>query len=44
MKSSFFNFVRLRLLSKKPMATHQAPINIQEPTKFKLEATRTGIE
>ena len=29
---------------KKPMATHQASINIQEPTKFKLEATRTRVE
>ena len=26
------------------MATHQASINIQEPTKFKLEATRTKVE
>ena len=26
------------------MAMHQASINIQEPTKFKLEATRTRIE
>ena len=26
------------------MATHQASINIQEPTKFKLEATRTRVE
>ena len=34
----------LRLLSKKPMATHQAFINIREPTKFKLEATRTRVE
>ena len=34
----------LRLIPKKPMATHQASINIQEPTKFKLEATRTRIE
>ena len=32
------------LLSKKPMATHQASINIQEPTEFKLKATRTRIE
>ena len=32
------------LLSKKPMAMHQASINIQEPTKFKLEATRTRVE
>ena len=32
------------LPSKKPMATHQASINIQEPTKFKLEATRTRVE
>ena len=30
-------------LPKKPMATHQASINIQEPTKFKLEATRRRI-
>jgi len=34
----------LRLLSQKPMSTHQASINIQEPTKFKLEATRTRVE
>ena len=33
----------LHLFSKKPMATHQASINIQEPTKFKLEATRRRI-
>ena len=26
------------------MATHQASINIQELTKFKLEATRTRVE
>ena len=26
------------------MATHQASINIQEPTKFKLEAIRTRVE
>jgi hypothetical protein len=26
------------------MATHQASINIQEPMKFKLEATRTRVE
>ena len=26
------------------MAMHQASINIQEPTKFKLEATRIRIE
>ena len=26
------------------MATHQASINIQEPTKFKLKATRTRVE
>ena len=26
------------------MATHQASINIQELTKFKLEATRTKVE
>ena len=26
------------------MATHQASINFQEPTKFKLEATRTRVE
>ena len=26
------------------MATHQASINIQEPTKFKLEATRIRVE
>ena len=26
------------------MATHQASINIQEPTKFKLEATRTRVK
>ena len=26
------------------MATHQASKNIQEPTKFKLEATRTRVE
>ena len=26
------------------MATHRASINIQEPTKFKLEATRTRVE
>ena len=32
------------LFSKKPMAMHQASINIQEPTKFKLEATRTRVE
>ena len=32
------------LLFKKPMATHQASINIQEPTKFKLEATRIRVE
>ena len=32
------------LLSKKLMAMHQASINIQEPTKFKLEATRTRVE
>jgi hypothetical protein len=32
------------LLSKKPMATHQASINIQEPTKFKLEATCIRVE
>src|SRR6185312_2920662 len=44
MKSSFFNFVCLRLLSQKMMATHQASINIQEPTKFKLETTRTRVE
>ena len=31
------------ILPKKPMATHQASINIQEPTKFKLEATRRRI-
>ena len=29
---------------KKPIATHQASINIQEPTKFKLEATHTRVE
>ena len=44
MKSSFPNFVCLHLPSKKPMATHQASINIQEPTKFKLEVTRTRVE
>ena len=43
MKSISFNSVCLRLPPKKPMATHQASINIQEPTKFKLEATRTSI-
>ena len=32
------------LFSKKPMATHQASINIQEPTKFKLETTRIKVE
>ena len=32
------------LLFKKPMATHQASINIQEPTKFKLEATCIRVE
>ena len=26
------------------MATHQVSINIQEPTKFKLEATRIRVE
>ena len=26
------------------MVTYQASINIQEPTKFKLEATRTRVE
>ena len=26
------------------MATHQASINIQEPTKFKLEVTRIRVE
>ena len=26
------------------MAMHQASINIQEPTKFKLEATRIRVE
>ena len=31
------------LPSIKPMVMHQASINIQEPTKFKLEATRTRI-
>jgi hypothetical protein len=39
-----FNSMCLRLSSKKPMATHQASINIQEPTKFKPEATRIGVE
>ena len=34
----FPSIPRICLLSKKPMATHQASINIQEPTKFKLEA------
>ena len=34
----------LDLFSKKPMAMHQASINIQEPTKFKLEATRIRVE
>ena len=38
-----FNSVCLLLLPKKPMATHQASINIQEPTKFKLEATRSRV-
>ena len=40
----FPSIPRICLLSKKPMATHQASINIQEPTKFKLEATRTRVE
>ena len=44
MKSNFFNFIWLHIPSKKPMATHQASINIQEPTKFKLEVTRTRVE
>ena len=44
MKSNFFNFICLHLPSKKPMATHQASINIQEPTKFKLEVTHTRVE
>ena len=44
MKLISFNSVRLRLFFKKPMAPHQASINIQEPTKFKLEATRTRVE
>ena len=33
----------LRLFSQKPMPKHQASINIQEPTKFKLEATHRRI-
>ena len=44
MKSISFNYCVSDVLSKKPMATHQASINIQEPTKFKLEATRTRVE
>ena len=44
MESNFLQFCVSDLLSKKPMATHQASINIQEPTKFKLEATRIRVE
>ena len=44
MKSISFNFVCLIYFPKKPMATYQASINIQEPMKFKLEATRTRVE
>ena len=44
MKLISFNYCVFNLFSKKPMATHQASINIQEPTKFKLEATRTRVE
>ena len=44
MKLISFNCCVFDLFSKKPMATHQASINIQEPTKFKLEATRTRVE
>ena len=44
MKLTSSNYCVFDLFSQKPMATHQASINIQEPTKFKLEATRTRIE
>ena len=44
MKLISFNCCVFDLSSKKPMATHQASINIQEPTKFKLEATRKRVE
>ena len=44
MKLISFNFCVFDSSSKKPMATHQASINTQEPMKFKLEATRTRIE
>src|SRR6185312_6880485 len=44
MESNFLQLLCTDVLSKKPMATHQASINIQEPTKFKLEATRIRVE
>ena len=44
MESNFLQLLCTCLLSKKPMATHQASINIQEPMKFKLEATRIRVE
>ena len=44
MKLISFNCCVFDLFFKKPMATHQASINIEEPTKFKLEATRTRVE
>ena len=44
MKLISSNFAYLIYFPKKPMAMHQASINIQKPTKFKLEATRIGVE
>jgi len=44
MESNFLQLLCTDVLSKKPMASHQASINIQKPTKFKLEATRTRVE
>ena len=44
MKLIVFQFYVFGLSPKKPMATHLAFINILEPTKFKLEATRIRVE
>jgi len=44
MKSNFLQFRASPFTFQKADATHQASINIQEPTKFKLEATRTKVE
>ena len=44
MESNFLQLLCTDVLSKKLMATHQASINIQEPMKFILEATRIRVE